>query len=234
MAKGEELRLLGALLVVVGLGLGAITPGNFISLVGLLLGLAALLFLLRGRPAHLLPWAAVALLAVALQAFGPVPGLALTGGTLLLLWSNRQQLLPARLPRRQLLWLGLAMALLGLFLPWVASRGGFVAGYVHQLDPLSDLPVSTFDPLATWVEWGRAPGRQLLGSLAPLFAWGALLYISLGRARELRRLGPPFWLLLLAWWLFHRSTLPGGLLYLIGTALVGLALLRATYPPARG
>jgi hypothetical protein len=224
---GEDLRLLGALLVIVGLGLGAIAPGSFVSLAGLLLGLPALLFLLRGRPPHLLPWAATALTAVALQGFGPLPGLILCGGTGLLLWANRAHLLPARLPRsRRLLLIGLALVLAGLLLPWESTQGSFVGGFIHHMEPFTGQPVSLYDPLAAWVPAARSPGRQLLGSLLPLLAWGALLQLAWGRLTGLRRLGPPLWLALLAWWLLWRSILPGGLLYLTGVGLAGLAVVR--------
>ncbi|HLO02547.1 MAG TPA: hypothetical protein VK191_05530 [Symbiobacteriaceae bacterium] len=226
MRNRKVVRLLGALLVIVGLGLGAVTPGAYVGLVGLFLGLAALLLLLRGRPAHLLPWAGAALLAVALQAFGPLPGIALGGGTGLLLWRNRAHLLPARLPRRRLLLVGLTLALIGLFLPWRATTGSFVSGYAHQLAPLTGEPHSVYDPLATWVPADQEPGRQLLGSLLPLLAWCALLYLAVGRPAQLRRLGPPLWLVLVAWWLLQHSILLGSLLYLSGTGLVGLSLIR--------
>lgn len=232
MRKGQDLRLLGALLVLVGLGLGAATPGAYVSVVGLVGGLTALLLLLlRG---HRAPWALAILLAVALQALGPIPGLILGTGTCLLLWTERARLLPARIPRtRRLLLLGLALVLAALFLPWKASAGSFVSGYVYRIAPQTGEPVSFYDPLATWVPAEREPGRQLLGSLLPLLAWSALLLLALGRPAPLRRLGPPLWLLLLAWWLLQRSILPGGLLYLSGTGLVGLTLLGASGAPRR-
>lgn len=230
MTARQKMRLLGALLVVIGLGFGAVTPGAYVSLVGLLGGLAALLLLLRGRPAHRLLWARGGLLAITLQALGSIPGLLLGGGAGLLLWVERARLLPARLPpNRRLLLLGLGLVLVGLLLPWKATAGGFVAGYLHRLVPQTGAVASAYDPLASWVPADREPGRQLLGSLLPLCAWGALLLLALGRPAPLRRLGPSLWLLLLAWWLLQRSILPGGLLYLSGTGLVGLALLRALW-----
>lgn len=227
MWKRQRLRLLGALLVLAGLGFGAVTPGAYVSLVGLVGGLASLLLLLRGRPDHLLPWAGVSLVAITLQAIGSIPGLLLGVGAALLLWVERARLLPPRIPRaRQLLLLGLALALFGLFLPWRATAGSFVAGFLHHQVPHTGAVISVYDPLASWVPADRQPGRQLLGSLLPLFAWSALLQLALGLPARLRHLGPPLWLLLLAWWLLHRSILPGGLLYLAGTGLVGLTLIR--------
>lgn len=237
MRNGQRLRLLGALLVLVGLRLGAVTPGTYISQVGLAGAVAALFILVRGRPPHLLPWARALLLAVALQAFGPLPGLLLAGGTGLLLWTERATLLPSSLPRaRRLLLLGLTLALIGLFLPWKATAGSFVSGYTHRVTPQTGQLTSVYDPLATWVSADREPGRQLLGSLLPLFTWGLLLQLALGRPAHLRRLGPPVWLLLLAWWLLQRSILPGGLLYLSGMGLAGLPLVRAvtTRPTGAG
>lgn len=241
MEKGRDLRLLGALLVIVGLGFGAATPGAYISLVSLVGGVASLLLLVRGRPVHQLPWASAILLAIALQALGSIPGLILGAGTGLLLWAERARLLPARLPRtRRLLLLGLTLALIGLFLPWRATAGSFVSGYTHQVSPQTGMPVSLYDPLANWVSADREPGRQLLGSLLPLIAWSALMHLAVGRLAPLRRLGPPLWLVLLAWWLLQRSILPGGLLYLSGAGLVGLTLLKVisagpkNAAPARG
>lgn len=228
MNERQDLRLLGALIAVVGLGFGTVTLGAYVSWVGLVGGLASLVLLLRGRPAHLLPWAGAGLLAIALQALGSIPGLLFGVGAGLLLWIERARLLPSRLSRtRRLLLFGLGLVLVGLFLPWTATAGGFVAGYIQRLVPQTGALVSVYDPLANWVAAGREPGRQLLGSLLPLFAWSALLQIALGRPARLHRLGPPLWLILLAWWLLHRSILPGGLLYLSGTGLVGLTLIRS-------
>lgn len=226
MHEGEELRLLGALLVVIGLGLGLVQPSLYVSLVGLLLGAAALLFLLRGRPAHLLGPSAVALVAVSLQALGPPTSLALLAGTGLLLWSNRDQLpLPKRLGRRRrLLLLGLLLLLAGLFLPWEAVKGHFAGGFTHELSPVSGEPVSVYDPLVVWIPAEQLPGRQLLGALLPLLAWGALVWIALSRKVNHQRLAPPLLGGLLLWWALQRSLLFGGLLYLIGLGLAGFAV----------
>lgn len=227
MREGEELRLLGALLVVIGLGLSIVQPSVYVSLVGLLLGLVALLFLLRGRPAHLLRASATALVAVSLQALGPPTSLALLAGTALLLWSNRETVglqQPLSRHRRWLLF-GLALVLIGLFLPWEAAQGRFAGGFTHQLAPLTGQPVSTFDPLAVWLPAEQLPGRQLLGALLPLLAWGALVQLALNRRGRLQRFTPPLLLSLFLWWVLQRSALLGGLLYLAGTGLAGFAVL---------
>jgi hypothetical protein len=225
--KDEEFRLLGALLVAVGLVLGIVQTALYVSLVGLLLGAGALLFLLRGRPAHLLRPAVAVLAAVSVQAVGPLTSLALPAGTALLIWANRDQLgVLTRLSQgRRWLLLGLSLVLVGLFLPWEASKGSFAGGFTHELAPLTRQPVSTYDPLAVWLPAEQLPGRQLLGALLPLLAWSGLLLLALQRRARLRRLGLPLLLGLFLWWSLQRSVLPGGLLYLTGTGLAGFALL---------